>query len=504
MADDRLLGRRRFLGIGAALASSSAAVRLGGRPLFVASKRPASRERSSAVAVLQHFRSRPDLQPPVVTMHVPSTSDVAGLVFTDCHNGTGQQGPLILDSDGELVWFKPLSTKSASPKAFNLRAQSYKGEPIISWFDGEVVSSHGQGYYELYDSSYRQVAQVHAGNGYEGDLHEFLLTDTGTALFTCYGRATGDLSAVGGKAKSDYFYGVVQEVDVATGKVLFQWRSDEHISFAESYNRPVPKNPNSPWDYFHINSINIDPNDNNLVVSGRETWAFYKVNRVTGALMWRIGGKKSDFKMGPNTHFAFQHDVTPYNGGIVTIFDNEGGPPRQASQSRGLVLLLDQKHKKVSFVRQYDHNPPVVSGALGSVQNLPSGHCFIGWGESSYFTEYGPEGEVLLDGRLAPGNVSYRAFRQPWTGRPAEVPAIAVSTSGATTTVYASWNGSTETASWSVLGGKQASRLEVLAKAPRSGFETAVEVLHAPSYVCAQALDSSGLTLGRSKVIRVH
>ena len=436
-------------------------------------------------------------------MHHPPSGVLPGVVLTDCHNGPGQQGPLILDSSGELVWFRPLSKDSRMPKAFNLRVQSYEGKPVISWFEGDVVQAHGQGHYELYDSSYRQVARVHAGNGYLGDLHEFVLASTGSALFTCYGEATGDLSKVGGLPKGRYFYGVVQEVDIASGKVLFQWRSDEHVGFDESYCRPASNNPNATWDYFHINSINVDPLDGNLIVSGRNAWAFYKINRMTGAVMWRVGGKKSDFEMGPNTHFAFQHDVTPYAGGVVTIFDNEAGPPKQASQSRGLVLLLDVKHKRASFVRQYDHDGPVLSSALGSVQELPEGHCFMGWGESSYFTEYGSTGEVLLDGRLGAGNVSYRAFKQHWAGIPSELPAIAVASSGATTTVYASWNGSTETATWTVLGGRSAGQFKALVNAPSTGFETAIEVPRAPAYLAAEPRDGSGRALARSAVVHL-
>ena len=303
--------------------------------------------------------------------------------------------------------------------------------------------------------------------------------------------------------KGRYFYGVVQEVDIASGKVLFQWRSDEHVGFDESYCRPASNNPNATWDYFHINSINVDPLDGNLIVSGRNTWAFYKINRMTGAVMWRVGGKKSDFEMGPNTHFAFQHDVTPYAGGVVTIFDNEAGPPKQASQSRGLVLLLDVKHKRASFVRQYDHDGPVLSSALGSVQELPEGHCFMGWGESSYFTEYGSTGEVLLDGRLGAGNVSYRAFKQHWAGIPSELPAIAVASSGATTTVYASWNGSTETATWTVLGGRSAGQFKAFVNAPSTGFETAIEVPRAPAYLAAEPRDGSGRALARSAVVHL-
>ena len=196
-----------------------------------------------------------------------------------------------------------------------------------------MVSAHGEGHYEIYDENYHQVAQVHAGNGYQGDLHEFLLTDQGTALFTAYGEAVGAYPGSGRRGK--YFYGIVQEVDVASGKVLFQWRSDQHVGLADSYHA-APAKASNTWDYFHVNGITIDPTDNNLVISSRNTCACYKVDRKSGRVIWKLGGKHSDFHMGRGGRFYFQHDITCYPGGVMTIFDNEAGPPKEASQSRGL------------------------------------------------------------------------------------------------------------------------------------------------------------------------
>ena len=207
----------------------------------------------------------------------------------------------------------------------------------MTWFEGVLVDDHGMGHYEVYDSAYRQVAQVHAVGEYQGDLHEFVLTEAGSALFTCYGQARADLSKVGGASAGSYYYGVMQEVDVATGHLLFEWRSEAHVGLDESY---LPVTPGPPWDYFHINSIDVDPTDGNLVVSARNTWAGYKLDRRSGAVLWRLGGKRNDFALGPGAHFAFQHDVRRHPDGTVTIFDDEAGPADEATQSRGVVPAL--------------------------------------------------------------------------------------------------------------------------------------------------------------------
>jgi hypothetical protein len=386
--------------------------------------------------------------------------------------------------------------------------QEYQGRPALCWFEGVVVGSHGVGYgqgnYRIVDSSYRPIATISARDGYRGDLHEFLLTPDGTALFTCYGVTTARLR-IGGSVRSvPYAFGVVQEVDLATGKLVFHWRSDQHIELSESYKAPVLK-PGWLWDYMHINAISIDPSDNNLVISGRNTCACYKVDRSTGSVIWRLGGKRSDFAMGAGTRFNFQHDVNIHQGGVLTLFDNEGGPPQEASQSRALVLSVDQRRMRVGLKHAFHHQPAVYSDALGSVQPLAGGRWFVGWGRSTYFTKYTQSGEVLFDGHLTPGASSYRAFLQPWTAAPATVPDIAVAGSGAGggASVYASWNGATELARWVVSGGSDPAGLSGIGQAPVAAFETEIALGSAPQWIAVSACDSSGRVLATSQPVRV-
>ncbi|HEX5191513.1 MAG TPA: arylsulfotransferase family protein [Solirubrobacteraceae bacterium] len=454
----------------------------------------------NTVKGIQHFRSRPDLRPPEIIIHTHAKHVIPGFVFTECHGGVAQQGPMILTEKGRLVGFQPLTPKpTPAHRAFDVRVQTYQGKPVMTWFEGGVVSAHGQGHYVICDQQYRQIAQVHAGNGYQGDLHEFLLTPQGTALFTAYGKAAGRFP--NGK-RGNYFYGIVQEVDVATGKVLFQWRSDRHVPLSASY-RGAPTSASSTWDYFHVNGITIDPTDNNLVISSRNTCACYKVDRRTGRVIWTLGGKHSNFHMGRGSRFYFQHDITLLPGGVMTMFDNEGGPPFEAKQSRGLVLAIDERRRTARVRRQFHHKPPVLSEALGSIQRLDKGHTFMGWGTSSYFTEYGPGGAVLFDGRLKPGTSSYRAYKETWTGTPTTVPSLAATRRGAGATLYASWNFATEVAGWVVFAGRSPDQLPAVGTAKLAGFETEISLPHARPYVAVAAIDRKGTILARSKPVKV-
>jgi hypothetical protein len=509
---ERRIGRRAFLersfklAAGAAGATSALAVTACGETASPAARRLQSAGGGSVRAGVQTFRTRTDLQPPQVLVRRRARQPGNAFVLTDAHGGPGQQGPMMIDRTGRLVWFKTLSA-DATPalRAFNVRVQTYRGEPVLTWFEGAVVSGHGQGQYVLYDDTYRQIATVQAGNGYLGDLHEFVLTEQGTALFTCYGQAASDLPLPNGAAGAQpgaYFYGVVQEVDVATGEVLFQWRSDDHVDFADSYREP-PQDPSVPWDYFHVNSIAVDPVDGQLWISGRNTWACYKVDRRSGAVIWTLGGKRSDYPVPARARFAFQHHVIPHPGGLVTIFDNESGPPNVARQSRGLMLHIDATTHTTAFVREYHHTPPVLSGALGSVQPLSQGRMFVGWGDSSYFTEYDALGRAVVDARLASPTLSYRAFQQPWVGRPSTQPAVVVSRSGETAHLDVSWNGATEHRAWRVLGGKGPNRLAPIGTAAVAGFETRIVVPQAPPWLAVEGLDARGRALRRSAPRRV-
>jgi hypothetical protein len=498
----RLAGGAVALGTGAGLTltgcSSSSRASAGTRPSL---PKLHSRRGGTTAKGIQHFRSRPDLRPPEITIDVPAKHVIPGFVFTDCHGGQAQQGPMILSETGRLVGFMPLTPKpTPAHRAFNVRVQTYQGKPVMTWFEGAVVSAHGEGHYEIYDEQYHQIAQVHAGNGYQGDLHEFLLTPQGTALFTAYGSAVGTYPGSGRRGK--YFYGVVQEVDVATGKVLFQWRSDQHVALSASYHAE-PTKPSNTWDYFHVNGITIDPIDNNLVISSRNTCACYKVDRKTGRVIWKLGGKHGNFHMGRGARFYFQHDITLHPGGVLTMFDNEAGPPKEASQSRGLVLLIDERRKTARVRNQFHHKPGVLSDALGSVQPLDRGHTFMGWGTSSYFTEYGPGGAVLFDGRLKAGVGSYRAFKETWTGTPTTAPRMAAVRKGTGATLYASWNFATEVAGWVVLTGHSPQALRAVGVAKLGGFETEITIGHAHRYVAVEAIDGKGRVLAKSKALKV-
>ncbi len=448
-----------------------------------------------------HFRSRPDLTPPVVTV-VTSTPDAApGYVFIAPKQDAIAKGPEILDGGGHLVWFKPVPGQ-----ATDFRVQTYEGRPVLTWWEGPPeapVKGSGVGHGVIYSSSYQEIARVDASFGPDtADLHEFQLTPRGTALITVFRVVPRNLSSVGGPVHGKAVDGLVEEIDVKTGRLLFSWHSLDHVALSESYSPPPPKTGKDaaePYDYFHINSVDPEPGDR-LLVSARNTHAAYEIDERTGAIVWRLGGKKSSFEMGHGVSFAWQHDARLQPDGTITIFDDEAAPA-VGKHSRAIRLRLDMQTMTATLVRSFTTG--VLAGSQGNVQVLADGDTFVGWGAIPRMTEFSPTGKVVFDATFTKGDDSYRAYRFTWTGTPLTRPAIAVAEGGGdSATLYASWNGATAVARWRALAGINAENLSPAGPSvAKTGFETALQVPTDAPYLAVQALDARGRVLGRSAAV---
>ena len=227
----------------------------------------------------------------------------------------------------------------------------------------------------IFDDAYREISRVRAGNGYRGDLHEFLVTPQDTALLTAYAEVPADLSPVGGGKYGAVWDRIAQEVDIETGEVYFEWHSLDHVGVEESYVAPL-EDPAYIYDYFHINSIDVDY-DGDLLISARNTWTVYKVDRATGEVVWRLGGKESDFEMGEGIRTVSQHDARRQEDGTITVFDN-GAHPQVHEQSRAILLRLDEEEMSATLLREYASPEKVLSTSQGNAQLLSNGYVMVG------------------------------------------------------------------------------------------------------------------------------
>ena len=446
---------------------------------------------------VERFASAPQLFPARMTVtRLPNRSE-PGDLFVAPQAGPVQRGPEILGPYGELVWFKSVPKGDT---ATDFRVQGYHGAPVLTWWQGSINGGVGTGQDEIYDDHYRPVATVKAGNGLRADLHEFQLTPQNTALVTAYYPVYWNTSAAkGGTRKMLVLDSVVQEIDIPTGNVLFEWDSLDHVPVTVS-KQFIPPNHGHPWDYFHVNSAQ-QASDGSIVISARNTWSVYDVSHATAATNWILGGEASSFRMGPGTQFEFQHDAR-LTGNQMTIFDDGAGPPVEEKQSRALRITVDVAHHRASLAHADTHSPGLLAAYEGSVQPQANGDTIVGWGQQPFVTEFNSRGRTTFDARFVGANSSYRAFRFAWTGTPSTLPSAAARVKHGVTTVWMSWNGATTVARWQLLAGDSPTALKPVGSARRSAFETGVRLTHGARYVAAQALDRHGHVLGTSKPVK--
>jgi hypothetical protein len=451
--------------------------------------------------LVRRFHSRRDLAPPFLSVGRSTAGRAPGYLFLSPKSKKDQKqaGPMIADDSGQPVWFQPLPGIEA---ATDFRTQTYKGKPVLTFWRGTSRQGIGVGEMVVLDQSYRVIRRIRTANGFRPDLHEFKLTPQGTAIIITYPVVRTDLRKVKGPRRGLAVDSVIQEIDLDTGLVEFEWHSLGKIALTDTFSRPQPGR-RTPFDYAHVNSVDLD-RDGNFLLSARNTWTIYKIDRASGRIIWRLGGKHSSYKLPRAGRFAWQHDARRRGDGAITLFDNEAFPPIRKF-SRALALKLDARAKTAMVVGSLVHPRKLLTATQGNQQTLPGGGAMIGWGSQRNLTEFDAAGALVFSAALSLGFESYRTYRLPWVGLPRTRPKVAAANEpGAGTDVYTSWNGATEVATWEISTGASAATLQPVATSPRAGFETKVTVPGLPRFVQSRARDAAGQVLGTSAPTRVR
>jgi hypothetical protein len=287
-------------------------------------------------------------------------------------------------------------------------------------------------------------------------------------------------------------------------------------------------NSSDAWDYFHINSVDKDA-EGNYLISARDACSVHKINGTDGNIIWRLGGKKTSFKLGKGVKFCFQHHARwlSQDGGleVISLYDNsahgtEHGSGREvhtAPTSSGKILRLNTTSWTAELSQAFFPPDGLRSKSQGSTQILASGNALVNWGSSGAITEFLPNGTAIFhayldSGFLGEGVENYRAFRFNWTGLPKEEPSIVALQSNEGTDIYVSWNGDTETKLWRFYalsedsnGDGEYRTKQFLGEAERKSFETVLQVhgkdVHS---VSAEAVDAKGHILRSTDVARAE
>ncbi|MHB1999952.1 MAG: arylsulfotransferase family protein, partial [Solirubrobacteraceae bacterium] len=420
------------------------------------------------------YVSAPSLHPAQVNVDVSRRGKAGGLLFLDPFASSpkplvGEEGPQILQSDGQPVW---THTAGKGEAALDFEAQTYRGKPVLTWWQGNVAvpprftnlpegSPEPGARYFVYNDRYKRIKTVYAREGWTADLHEFKITPRNTALFIAYKTVPMNLTAYGGSAQGAVEDAEIQEVSLSTGKLLFKWDMLEHVPLGES---EVAAPLSGIWDPYHLNSLQ-EVAGGRLVLSARNTWAIYEIDKASGATLWQLGGRRSSFSIAPGASFYWQHDAHLENGDQLTMFDDGCcnllptglAPPEQ--YAHGLVVKLDFANHTASAVQSYAHDPSLHVPSQGDLQRLPNGNVLVGWGQLPYLSEYTSSGRLVYAATLPEADESYRALRFAWTGHPATKPSLVATRAGAKTKLFMSWNGATQVRRWAILAGSSKGQL---------------------------------------------
>jgi Arylsulfotransferase (ASST) len=361
----------------------------------------------------------PTSPPPVTILTAPAHIGRGDIFITPTGDTTTYaNGSEILDKRGNIVWFHAIPQGQT---ASDFRTQTYRGKPALTWWQGTGLGGLSSGTDYIYNDHYHQIATVNAGNGLSADGHEFLITPWNTALILSYTTATANLTSIGGPADQTVINGVVQEIDIKTGKVLFQWNSEDHVPFSQS-EQPLPASPSTPWDWFHINAVHLDT-DGNLLIDARDTWTTYKVSLATANIIWQLGGKDSSFTLEARPGqvldtageiFAWQHDPEAIGHHEYTFFDNESSGNPLLPYSRAVTLKLDERTRVATLIASEDQPEGLSAASQGNAQTTRDGDLFVGWGALPYFSEFNPAGQLIFNAEFPTGVNSYRAYLLPF------------------------------------------------------------------------------------------
>ncbi|KKK19923.1 hypothetical protein AOCH_002514 [Aspergillus ochraceoroseus] len=428
-------------------------------------------------------------------------------------------GPMIMDAEGNLVWMKHNWEITQ-----DFKVQRYQDTDYLTYWEGSVTEGRGYGSWYMLDSTYTTRYVITPAGNFGGDLHEFHITPQGTALLAIYDPIPADLTPVGGLKLGWLYDCVFQEIDIATGDLLFEWRASEYVPINNTYHQrqgTAGKDRESAFDFFHLNSIDQD-DEGNYIISSRHMHTISCIDRHTGEILWTLGGKTNEFKDlsdGEATNFAWQHDARWHANSTLTLLDNGShaysDPERQ---SRGLVIQLDIANREARRQGAYYHPQEFKSVSQGNLQKLDDrGRVLVGWGHSAAYSEYSADGQMLCDVHFAASAfflfgrvVSYRVFKGAWVGNPQTPPDAEVMGD----MIYASWNGATEAVAWQLeawdshdsgdsddFADTHFHRVELFEK---TGFETEIKIpesLESPLFRLA-ALDSQGTVLGTTGLLQ--
>jgi hypothetical protein len=331
-------------------------------------------------------------------------SDMAMTVIWRDHAYFG----VVFDTAGSVVWYhdfsrydKPVTNLAKQP---NGNYTAFMGESY-GW-------QPNAGYYVELTPGGREVAQYHPPAGHYMDPHELLLTGDGPtkrAHFFTYTIRPRDLRSIGGKrAVQTAGHQIIRMTP--SGAVEFMWDAWDHIAIGEWISDDSDKSTRVLTDYDHPNALTFD-NDGKYVVSWRNLSQVMAIDPDDGAVLWRIGGTKGNYRFldDPLRGFSKQHAVKILPNGDLLLFDN--GTDHSPSESRAVQYELDHARKTARMVWQYRHPEPLFAAFVGWVERLKNGDTWIAFALLGRVVQADPNGKAVWEAQVRTPRASLQTYR---------------------------------------------------------------------------------------------
>jgi hypothetical protein len=297
----------------------------------------------------------------------------------------------------------PVYTKLMPGQVTNLKPQP---AGRLTYYDYSIKG------FVVLDSLMEAVDTLVMKNGYKADSHEILILPDGHTMMFCYDLKVVDMSKIveGGNTSATLTGLVIQELDESSN-LIFQWRSWDYFNITDTYSDLLT----SAINLVHGNSLDAD-SDTTLIVSSRNMNEVTKISRLTGKIIWRLGGRHNEFVFENDPRrFAGQHSAMRQKNGNLTMFDN--GLGLEPLYSRGIEYEINESAKKVKLTHEFRHNPDIYANVSGNLQRLDNGNTLIFWGpatdrEDKIISEFNSEGDSVFVARFGSGLYpTYRAYR---------------------------------------------------------------------------------------------
>lgn len=319
---------------------------------------------------------------------------------------------IVFDREGVPRWWH-------SPETRALWAQVLS-DGTISW-----ARSFGDGYgrdprmaHEVRSASGKLLRLIRTSDSIV-DGHELREVEGEGFLIDSYVPGKANLRDFGGPAKAAVVSAEIEEVD-SRGRVLWRWRSLDHIGLRETgrWWRNVLSNAKPglrdlpTFDPVHINSI--EPRGRGeVVISTRHTDAVYGIQRSTGEVLWKLGGSRTADSLRvvgdpANKLLGGQHDARIADDGSLSVYDNGKDRPRRP---RVVFYRLLPGAGKAIYLGQLNDPTVKTSHCCGSARQFADGGWLVSWGDNPLVSAFDDEGTVAFRLRLAAS--TFRAIPVP-------------------------------------------------------------------------------------------